>query len=61
MTCRERALNWGGGSGDPMGPAYAGAPSRAAGAIGERLAIIGRLADAGPKAWQGRSAGVKEV
>jgi hypothetical protein len=41
--------------------ADAGALSQPAGAIGELLAIIGRLADAGPQAWQDRSAGVKEV
>ena len=41
--------------------AYAGALSQAAWAIGELLAIIGRLADAGPEAWPDRSAGRKEV
>lgn len=42
-------------------PAYAGAPSQDAWAIGEPLAIIGRLAGAGPEALQSRSAGLKEV
>jgi len=41
--------------------AYAGALIQAAWAIGELLAIIGRLADAGPEALQDRSAGLKEV
>ena len=30
-------------------------------AIGELLAIIERLADAGPEAWQDRPDGLKEV
>jgi hypothetical protein len=41
--------------------ADAGALSQPAGAIGKLLAIIGRLADAGPQAWQDRTAGLKEV
>ena len=41
--------------------AYAGALSQAAWAIGELLAIIGRLAGAGPEALQDLSTGVKEV
>jgi hypothetical protein len=41
--------------------AYAGALSQPAGAIGKLLAIIGRLADAGPEALQDRTAGLKEV
>ena len=41
--------------------AYAGALSQAAWAIGGLLAIIGRLADAGPEALQDRSAGRTEV
>ena len=41
--------------------AYARALSQAAWAIGGLLAIIGRLADAGPEALQDRSAGRTEV
>ena len=41
--------------------AYAEALSQATSAIGELLAIIERLADAGPEALQDRPAGLKEV
>ena len=41
--------------------AYAEALSQATSAIGELLAIIERLAGAGPEAWQDRPAGRKQV